>query len=78
MIHVANAEIGTQYRIKSLNMNNAQLKHRLRALGCIEGSKVSIHQKGLFKGPCTLNINGQQICVRNCDACNIRLEHHYE
>ncbi|MCS4486481.1 FeoA family protein [Staphylococcus americanisciuri] len=78
MIHVANAEVGMPYRIKSLTTNNMQLKHRLRALGCVEGCEVSIHQKGLFKGPCTLNVNGQQICIRNCDACDIRLEHYYE
>lgn len=78
MIHVANAEVGTPYRIKSLNTQNMQLKHRLRALGCIEGCEVSIHQKSLFKGPCTLNVNGQQICVRNCDACDIRLEYSHE
>ncbi|HGH5481494.1 TPA: ferrous iron transport protein A, partial [Staphylococcus pseudintermedius] len=39
---------------------------------------ISVHQKGLFKGPCTLKVNGQHICIRNCDACEIRLEYAYE
>ncbi|QLK85438.1 FeoA family protein [Staphylococcus sp. 17KM0847] len=78
MIHAANAEVGTQYRIKSLSTTNLHLQRRLRALGCHEGTTISVHQKGLFKGPCTLNINGQHICIRNCDACDICLEYSYE
>lgn len=78
MVNIANAEIGVTYRIVSLKTNNYYLKHRLRALGCREGSELSIHQKGLFKGPCTINIKGQHICIRNCDACDIHLENTYE
>lgn len=78
MLHVANAEIGRAYRVTALETSNTHLKHRLRALGCVEGCQISVHQKGLFKGPCTLKINGQHICIRNCDACEIRLEQAYE
>ncbi|NHA36368.1 ferrous iron transport protein A [Staphylococcus schleiferi] len=78
MLHVANAEVGRNYRVKALETQNINLKHRLRALGCVEGCCLSIHQKGLFKGPCTLKINDQQICIRNCDACDILLEQAYE
>ncbi|TDM16665.1 ferrous iron transport protein A [Macrococcoides canis] len=49
--------------------------HRLSALGFTEGNLIKIKQKSLFKGPCTLDKNGQQICIRNCDACQIMLEH---
>ncbi|EJY6955433.1 ferrous iron transport protein A [Staphylococcus pseudintermedius] len=78
MLHIGNAEIGKQYRVKALDTDNVHLKHRLRALGCVEGCQISVHQKELFKGPCTLKVNGQHICIRNCDACEIRLEYAYE
>ncbi|MDT0655258.1 FeoA family protein [Staphylococcus chromogenes] len=78
MTHVADAQIGINYRVTTLDMNNSNLKHRLRALGCIEGCLLQVHQKGLFKGPCTININGQHISIRHCDACKICLEHCYE
>ncbi|MGV3243339.1 FeoA family protein [Staphylococcus sp. 11261D007BR] len=78
MINIANADLGVTYRIVALNTANYYLKQRLRALGCHEGGHLSIHQKGLFKGPCTININGQHICIRNCDACDIHLERTYD
>lgn len=32
MLHIGNAEIGKQYRVKALDTDNVHLKHRLRAL----------------------------------------------
>ena len=75
MLHVANAKRNEMYKIKSMNFMNPQMLHRLYALGFTEGSLIKIKQKSLFKGPCTLDKNGQQICIRNCDACQIILEH---
>lgn len=78
MTHVAEAQLGVNYVVTTLEMNNINLKHRLRALGCIEGCQLQVQQKGLFKGPCTININGQHISIRYCDACKIGLEHCHE
>lgn len=78
MTHVAEAQLGVNYVVTTLEMNNINLKHRLRALGCIEGCQLQVQQKGLFKGPCTININGQHISIRYCDACKISLEHCHE
>lgn len=78
VIHVANATLGRTYKIKSMLFDNAMIQHRLQALGFTEGSKVKVQQKSLFKGPCTIEINGQQICIRNCDACKIMLEQTHE
>lgn len=78
MIHVANATLGTTYKIKSMLFDNAMVMHRLHALGFTEGSEIKVRQKSLFKGPCTLDINGQHVCIRNCDACKIMLEQVHE
>lgn len=74
MVHIANATLGRTYKIKSMVFDNAMVMHRLHALGFNEGSKIKVRQKSLFKGPCTLDINGQHVCIRNCDACKILLE----
>ncbi|KAA1037691.1 FeoA family protein [Macrococcus equipercicus] len=73
MLHAANAQLGTTYKIKSMILDHHML-HRLNALGFSEGSLIKVRQKSLFKGPCTLDMNGQHICIRNCDACKIMLE----
>ncbi|UBH08216.1 FeoA family protein [Macrococcus armenti] len=75
MLNVANANRNEMYKIKSMNFANNQILHRLYALGFTEGSLIKIKQKSLFNGPCTLDKDGQQICIRNCDACQIVLEH---
>lgn len=49
MLHIGNAEIGKQYRVKALDTDNVHLKHRLRALGCVEGCQISVHQKDYSK-----------------------------
>ena len=47
---------------------------RLHALGLTHGTKIKIKQKCLFKGPCILEMNGQNLSIRGCDACQIFLE----
>lgn len=74
MLHVANAKVGISYKITSMLFDNKMMMHRLNALGFSEGSVITVRQKNLFKGPCTLDMNGQHICIRNCDACKIMLE----
>ena len=48
--------------------------YRLSAFGLTDGSTIKIKQKCLFKGPCIIEINGQQLSIRHCDACCIALE----
>ncbi|TDL98317.1 ferrous iron transport protein A [Macrococcus brunensis] len=74
MIHAANAEIGGTYFVKSISFDNPVLQHRLNALGLSVGSMLKVQRKSLFKGPCVFDIEGQYICIRNCDACKIMLE----
>ncbi|WP_241954533.1 ferrous iron transport protein A [Staphylococcus agnetis] len=42
MTHVAEAQLGVNYVVTTLEMNNINLKHRLRALGCIEGCQLQV------------------------------------
>lgn len=51
---------------------------RLNALGVTPGSNVKIKQKCLFRGPCILEINGQNLSIRGCDACHILLEESHD
>ncbi|HAA2951604.1 TPA_asm: ferrous iron transport protein A [Listeria monocytogenes] len=66
--------VGEKVRISELKMENAMLKRRLLALGCDEGCDICIKQKGLFGGPCTFETKGQNISIRQCDACAIMVE----
>ncbi|GGB10493.1 ferrous iron transport protein A [Macrococcus hajekii] len=74
MLHAANAQIGNTYSVKSMSFDNPVLMHRLNALGLTVGSLLKVQRKSLFKGPCVFDVDGQHICIRNCDACKIILE----
>jgi len=74
MVHAANAEKGLTYKITGINFENTMLAHRLSALGFTIGSKIKVRQKFFMKGPCTLEMDGQCIGIRHCDACKIMLE----
>ncbi|CDR26142.1 FeoA family protein [Staphylococcus schweitzeri] len=74
MLNVRNGEKNKLYRIKQIDINNMNMLYRLSAFGLTDGSTIKIVQKCLFKGPCIIEINGQQLSIRHCDACCIALE----
>ncbi|MHD0396772.1 FeoA family protein [Staphylococcus simulans] len=74
MVDATNAKTGLTYKIINMNFDNTMLAHRLSALGFTVGSKIKVRQKFFMKGPCTLEMDGQCIGIRHCDACNITLE----
>ncbi|WP_239255875.1 FeoA family protein [Listeria ilorinensis] len=66
--------IGDRVKITELKLSSKMLQRRLRSLGCDEGCEICVKQKGAFGGPCTFETKGQYISIRNCDACQIRVE----
>lgn len=74
MVDATNAKKGLTYKIINMNFDNTMLAHRLSALGFTVGSKIKVRQKFFMKGPCTLEMDGQCIGIRHCDACKITLE----
>ena len=57
-----------------MNIENDNLVQRLNALGLNIGTNLKIKQRCLFKGPCILEVNGQNLSIRGYDACQILLE----
>ncbi|MGW7907239.1 FeoA family protein [Staphylococcus pseudoxylosus] len=74
MLNLKTGILEKNYKIKGMEIENKYLIQRLNALGLAPGSNVKIKQKCLFRGPCILEINGQNLSVRGCDACHILLE----
>ncbi|EHJ08961.1 FeoA family protein [Staphylococcus simiae] len=74
MLSIKTGEKNKQYRIKHIDIDNVNMRYRLSAFGLTDGSTIKIKQKCLFKGPCIIETNGQQVSIRQCDACRIALE----
>ncbi|HFE5101950.1 TPA: FeoA family protein [Staphylococcus aureus] len=62
------------YKIKRMDIANENMLYRLSAFGLTDDAIITIKQKCLFKGPCIIEVNGQQLSIRHCDACSIALE----
>ena len=74
MLSIKSGDLKKSYKIKEMNIKNQHMRHRLNALGLVNGTKLKIKQKCLFKGPCILEVNGQCLSIRGCDVCQIELE----
>ncbi|MRF34232.1 ferrous iron transporter A [Staphylococcus xylosus] len=74
MLNLKTGILDKNYKIKGIEIKNKHMTQRLNALGLTPGSKLKIKQKCLFSGPCILEINGQNLSIRSCDACHILLE----
>ncbi len=56
------------YKIKRMDIANENMLYRLSAFGLTDDAIITIKQKCLFKGPCIIGVNGQQLDLRHCDA----------
>lgn len=74
MLSIKDVMTNRRYKIKQINIHNRNMQHRLSALGLHTGSVIKLKQKCLLHGPCIIEIEGQQISIRHCDACHIVLE----
>jgi len=74
MLNLKTGKLNKNYKITEMHIQNKHMIQRLNALGLNHGTNVKIKQKCLFKGPCILEINGQNLSIRGCDACQIFLE----
>lgn len=74
MLNLKNAMKNKKYRVKHINIDNKNMLYRLNAFGIRAGADIQIKQRCMFKGPCVIEISGQQVSIRNCDACRIAVE----
>lgn len=74
MLNLKTGVKNKEYKIKCIDLNNKNMLYRLGSLGLKKGSVVSIKRKCLFNGPSVIEINGQQLCIRQSDARHITLE----
>ncbi|MBY0012248.1 ferrous iron transport protein A [Paenibacillus typhae] len=61
---------GSIYRIEGMN---PILRRRLADLGVSEGVMISLKGKGPFRGPITLECNGQLFAIRRKEASRIEV-----
>ncbi|HCZ7246309.1 TPA: FeoA domain-containing protein [Staphylococcus aureus] len=70
MLNIKNGEMNKAYKIKRMDIANENMLYRLSAFGLTDDAIITIKQKG----PCIIEVNGQQLSIRHCDACSIALE----
>ena len=68
MLNIKSALKNKKYKIKQIDINNKDMIYRLNAFGIRVGSDIKVN------GPCVIEISGQQVSIRHCDACQIALE----
>ncbi|MFU0825281.1 FeoA family protein [Clostridium sp.] len=54
-------------------MGDEKLSKRLLALGCIEGTKVTLKNKAPLGDPIIINVRGFDLAIRKKDAANIKI-----
>lgn len=55
-------------------IGNEKLSKRLFALGCIEGTKVTLKTIAPFGDPIVINFRGFDLAIRKKDALNIKIK----
>lgn len=60
-------------KILSLSSIDATLRRKLQVLGVCDGCELKMKQKMMFNGPCVVECNGRDFCIRNCDARKIEV-----
>ncbi len=63
-------QMGTVLKIDG----NLKLKKRLNALGCLEGTQVTILNKAPLGDPLVIGFRGFSLAIRKTDACKISVE----
>ncbi|MDQ0479395.1 ferrous iron transport protein A [Hathewaya limosa] len=73
MMCICDLKIGDTALIYRIDGDKKLIK-RLHALGCIEGTKISLTNKAPLGDPLVFNIRGFNIALRKKDAKNILIE----
>lgn len=55
-------------------IGDEKLSKRLLALGCIEGTKVTLKNKAPLGDPIIINVRGFDLAIRKKDADNIKIK----
>lgn len=55
-------------------LGNEKLCKRLLALGCIEGTKITLKNSAPLGDPVIINFRGFDLAIRKKDASNIKLK----
>lgn len=70
---ICDLKLGQKGYIKNIT-GNEKLAKRLLALGCIEGTEVSLKTIAPLGDPIILNFRGFNLAIRKKDAKNISIE----
>ncbi|QGU95776.1 ferrous iron transport protein A [Clostridium bovifaecis] len=54
-------------------IGDEKLSKRLLALGCIEGTRVTLKTKAPLGDPIIINVRGFDLAIRKKDAANIKI-----
>lgn len=55
-------------------IGDEKLSKRLLALGCIEGTRVTLKTKAPLGDPIIINVRGFDLAIRKKDAANIKIK----
>lgn len=55
-------------------IGDSKLSKRLLALGCIEGTKITLKKYAPFGDPIIINVRGFNLAIRKKDAKNIKIK----
>jgi ferrous iron transport protein A len=55
-------------------IGDEKLSKRLLALGCIEGTRVTLKNKAPLGDPIIINVRGFDLAIRKKDAANIKIK----
>lgn len=55
-------------------IGDERLTRRLLALGCIEGTRITLKTKAPLGDPIIINVRGFDLAIRKKDAFNIKLK----
>lgn len=70
MMCINDLKIGEKAHVHIIE-GNEKLAKRLLALGCVEGTEVTLKRKAPFGDPIIINLRGFDIALRSKDAKNI-------
>lgn len=70
---ICDMELGESRLIHKIN-GNEKLVKRLLALGCIEGTEVSVKCTAPLGDPIIINFRGSSLAIRKNDAKNISIK----
>lgn len=73
MMTVYDLKVGQKATINNIN-GDIRLAKRLFALGCIDGTEISVKKVAPFGDPIVINFRGLNLALRKNDAKNIGIK----